>query len=45
MTTIKTITNNEKKKILSDIASLAKEVGKHWPKDLDCAELISRERK
>ncbi len=35
----------DKEKIMQDIASIAKEVGKHWPKDLDCAELIRRERK
>lgn len=35
----------DKQKIMQNIASLAKEVGKHWPKNLDCAELIRRERK
>jgi len=45
MTKKKTLTNNERQKILNNIATIAKEVGKYWPKHLDCAELIRRERK
>jgi len=31
--------------VLRLVATIAKEVGKYWPKHLDCAELIRRERK
>lgn len=35
----------DKKKMMEKIDDLARAIGKGWPKNLDCVELIRKERK